>query len=1196
MNQPLPPDSNQSSSPEPGIWQQVENSVLGGGIQSILGNNNNQSQQIINIFLQSATEKLLQQLQEHGINFHNISSNQPPDLSIPRIVEKLSRRLETVTDLKNIYSNKTWIAIDGISGSGKKHLAVLLIKAIGSCAAWIKFRGLNIKKATQHLDESLKAITNLKTENNRYKGYLNLCESLEKNTVLVLENLPQLSGNDELSERLIQLTQACNYFGVKLLSTSPHQLPLNLQERIGEKNLYSVKAPPLKDSEAAEILLAYEAPTSIIDHYTKFFNTLAMGNPPLIVVIARYLRHHNWQMTENIEEKLLTGDYLSLLESQTVIRILDSIEDKDSRELLYRLCLPIGSFSRKEVKAVASVDPPIEMAIERLYSLVGLWVEPDVNERFLLSPIVQKFGNDNVLLETQKKCYELLANIITSKHKVTILDIEKALIYYINAEDFNRAGITLISALSALYELSQIDYDSGSSGRLLSLWGSLPLPEQMALDYRLIIRKLQINLQYKYSKPIDYLISNLDTLLKQAGTNNALSVISATMSLQFIFSQKDSLRANSYLRMALKFLPYIQKSDNNDLALPNTEFLSFAIWTTVQATNTIEKLQDWINTVEQLTIEQRQFAFTHAVAELGCLIVSEKLWLQEDEKPKQAQKWTEVFEAYVDLADRAWNLSLELLWGCAICSQIIIRAYYYQNDINAAISITEAALEKASSEPRVQFLIKSCIGRQLVNAHRNNEAVEWLNQALRENTHAYPLVQIKANLSMSRAIGEQNSLSAAVEFAQKAVNLAQDHDEIDGISLVKAIVETAIAQWLFKSDDINAVFQFLDKALLLLLNCKSNTDDWKILFAAFGHVTGYFTSIACTGKPPLKTRSGEDYATPERGMFSSLNSQLVNYYNRNLEYTVLANLANFAESLNIDERAKFWYLKSIDDAKLTNEYGAIECLYLKFIPYLLDDKFPEVLPLAMKTGLFLNVLIQQENRFGELPENLELDMGHILPNQPTELLLKAEQFAVLFGLIPAAFNIAIIAVYNIEYAKRKAENVVSASRKISETAVDSYIWVTAAELLEQIYSQESTHDGIVRYTKKNYQNFSFLTVIGYLVATLQHDILLPKAVFDHLVIAPFLYNEFIKHKVTYRLIILKFFVDYWRNKFQKMPCSFRSYSLIHQILSHLETIPEEERLQTILCSVAFSLNVSIPEHTKEWIYQSSPNLVKLLEN
>ena len=323
----------------------------------------------------------------------------------------------------------------------------------------------------------------------------------------MLENLPQLSGNDELSERLIQLTQACNYFGVKLLSTSPHQLPLNLQERIGEKNLYSVKAPPLKDSEAAEILLAYEAPTSIIDHYTKFFNTLAKGNPQLIVVIARYLRHHNWQMTENIEEKLLTGDYLSLLESQTVIRILDSIEDKDSRELLYRLCLPIGSFSRKEVKAVASVDPPIEMAIERLYSLVGLWVEPDVNERFLLSPIVQKFGNDNVLLETQKKCYELLANIITSKHKVTILDIEKALIYYINAEDFNRAGITLISALSALYELSQIDYDSGSSGRLLSLWGSLPLPEQMALDYRLIIRKLQINIQYKYSKPIDYLIS-----------------------------------------------------------------------------------------------------------------------------------------------------------------------------------------------------------------------------------------------------------------------------------------------------------------------------------------------------------------------------------------------------------------------------------------------------------------------------------------------------------------------------------------------------------------------------------------------------------------------------------------------------------------------------------------------------------------
>lgn len=1191
MTQPLPPDSNQSPSPGPAIWQQVDNSVLGGGIQTILGNNNNQSQQIINIFLQSVSDKLRQQLQEHDINLDNISSAQPPDLSIPRLVEKLSRRLETVTELKNLYSNTTWIAIDGISGSGKKHLAVLLIEAIGNCAAWIKFRDLNIEEATQHLDKSLKTITSLKTEINRYQWYLNLCENLGNNTVLVLENLPKLSGNDELSERLNLLAQACKSFGVKLLSTSPHQLPLSLQECIGEKNLYSVKAPPLKDSEAAEILQAYGAPTSVIDSNTRFFNKLTKGNPQLIVLIARYLCRHNWQMASDIEEKLLKSDYLSLLESQTVKRILDTIEDEDSRELLYRLCLPIGSFSKEEVTAIASVDPAIKRAIERLYTLVGLWVEPDVNERFLVSPLVQNLGN-NVLPETKKLCYELLANIITSKHKLSILDIEKAILYCTNAEDFNRAGIILISALS---QLIQIDCNTLPSSCLLLLWKSLPLPEKMALDYRLIIRGLQINLQYKYSQPINYLISDLDTLLKQAGTNNALSVISAAMSLQFIFSQKDSLHANSYLRMALKFLPYIQKSDNNDLALPNTEFLDFAIWTTVQATNTIEKLQDWINTVEQLTIEQRQFAFTHAVAELGCLIVSEKLWLQEDEKPKQAQKWTEVFEAYVDLADRAWNLSLELLWGCAICSQIIIRAYY-QNDIDAAISITKAALEKASSEPRVQFLIKSCIGRQLVNAHRNNEAIEWLNQALRENTHAYPLVKMKALLTMSRAVGEQNSL-LAVEFAQKAVDLAQAHDEIDDIHLVKAIVETAIAQWLFKSDDINPVFQSLDKALLLLLDCKSNTDDWKILFVAFGHVTGYFTSIACTGKPPLETRSGEAYVPPERGMFSSLNSQIVNYYNRNLEYTVLANLANFAEALNIDERAKFWYLKSIDDARLTNQYGAIESLYLKFIPYLLDDKFSEVLPLAIKTGLVLNVLIQQENSSGELPENLDLDMGHILRNQPTDLLLKAEQFAVLFGLIPAAFNIATISIYNIEYAKIKAENVVATSRKISKTAVDSYVWVTAAELLEQIYSQESTHDGIVRYTKIVFsKNFPFLTVIGYLVSTLKHDTRLPNAVFNHLIIAPFLYNEFRQLKVTYRLIILKFFVDYWRNKFQRMPYSFRSHSIIHQILSHLETIPEEERLQTILFSVAFSLDVSIPKDTMVWIYQSSPTLVNFFEN
>lgn len=1185
MNQPLPPDPNQSPSPEPGIRQQVENSTMGGGIQSIIGNNNNQIQQILNIFLASANDHLLQQYQDQSIDFTVSSFFKPPDLSIPLIVEKLSRRVETVTTLKNIYSSSTWIAIHGISGSGKTHLAVLLIQEMAMCRAWIKLRDLDIEKATQKLDKSLIAITTLAPPSNRYQWYCHICESLGNGTALVLDDLPELLGSDELSSRLIELARACSLYGVKLLSTSPYQLPFSLQELLGEQILYSTETPPLKDSEAAEILQAYGAPTSVIQTDTRFLNSLAQQHPQLVVVIAKYLRQHNWQTTGDIEERLFRGDYLSALNSQTIKRILDSIEDEDSRNLLYRLCLPIGSFSQKEVQAVASVEPPIQRAIEHLYILEGLWIQRDVNEYFLVSPLVKPLGSGNLLPETKKSCHQVLADQIVSKSTITVLDAEDAFIHYLGAENFDRAGIMLISALQEIIKIDSMVY----TGTLLSFWGSLPLPLQMDLSYRIILRGLQIIVRNKYSKPINYLIDDLDTLIEQAREDNALSVIVATTAASSIIYKNDSVRANRYLRTALQFLPHAQMPDSNDFTLPDTASLGFLIWATSQGINTIEKLRDWINTVEQLTVEQRNFAFTHEAAELGCLIVSENLWLKEAEKPKEEQNWTEILEAYIDLADRASRLDLELLWGCAICSKIIILVDYQQN-ISAAISVAEAALKQASSEPRVQFLIKGCVGRQLVNANRNNQAVVWLSQALSEDTKAYPVAHMKVLLSMSCATGEQDS-SLAVEFARQAVSLAEISDEIDDILLVKALAELSIAQWL--SSDMKAVFQSLDKALERLLACKSDTDDWKILFVAFGSVTGYFTSIACTGTPPRLTKSGEPYATPERGMFFKLNSQIVADYNSNFECYVLVNLANFAEALGSDERVAFWSLKSIDEARIRKQYEVITTLYLKAIPhYLLQNSdLAKILDIALDAGVGFAALISGLQS-GQLTTVIELDVESILGNKPSEMWRMAEHNAVLIGLIPIVFRIATIALHNTELAKTQATEVAAICRQISATAVDSYLWVTAAELLEQIYSQEATHDGILRYTKTfDSQNYAVLQVIGYLVATLQNDTPLASAVLDHLVIAPFVYSQPTKLTAAYRLVILPFFIEYWKDKFQSMPLLFSSPSIISQIFRQLETITEVERLQMILVAVAFNLNVRIPRNAAEWILESSPGLV-----
>jgi hypothetical protein len=812
--------------------------------------------QLLNAF-SPVHNQLQQEFQQQGIDVAISCIFQPPDLSIPPIVEQLSRRVKTVTTLAKVYDNFIWLAIYGTSGSGKTHLAVLLVQYIGTCCAWIKLRDLSIEKAVQELDKSLKLLTNLPLQSNRYNWYCHICQSLGNGALLVLDDLPELLGSDELSERLVQLARACNLYGVKLLSTSPYQLTFTLQELLGEQILYSTETPPFNDNEVAEILQAYGSPASVIQADTRFINILlAQQHPQLIVAIARYLRQHNWQTTGDIEERLFRGDYRYAINNQTVKRVLDSIEDENARDLLYRLCLPVGSFSQKDVQAVASVNPPIQRAIEHLYTLIGLWVQRDVNEQLLISPVVKPLGSSNLLPETRKSCHQVLAELIISKHNLNSIDIENAIIHFLGAEDFNRAGLMLISAL---HKLSKVD-NAVYYGNLLSLWGSLPLPKEMDLSFRIILRGFQITARNKHNKPISYLIKNLDTLLEEANENDAIGVITACMNVHSIFCVDDPVRANRYLRTALQFQPYAHIPGTNELALPDSASLGFTIWTTAQGIDTTEKLLDWINTVEQLTVEQRNFAFTHEVAELGCLIVAEDLWLKESEKPREEQNWSEVFAAYVDFAERAYRLDLELLWACAIWSKIIILAEYQRN-ISAAISVAEIALRQASSEPRVQFLIKGCIGQQLVNANRNNEAVTWLSQALSENTNVYPIVQIKALLSMSRATSEQDS-SLAVEFARQAVFLAENINDIDKTTLVKVLSEQAIAQGFI--GEISAVFISLDKAIKHLLVCRTDTDNWKILFTVFGHVTGYFTSIARTGNPPLATTNGEPARAPTK--------------------------------------------------------------------------------------------------------------------------------------------------------------------------------------------------------------------------------------------------------------------------------------------------------------------------------------------
>jgi len=1133
---------------------------------------------------------------EQDSNFAVNYNREPPDLRVPSTVKYLSRREETVNALVEIINSHTWTAIYGIVGSGKKQLAILLTEKIGTCRAWIKLCNLNREQVCQELDKAFRELATTIPRSNRYDDYYcQLCEQLGDGAMLVLEYLPKLSGRDELSERLEKLAKACSQYGVRLLSISSHQLPFRLQQSLGEQVLHSMEVPPFSDREAAEILRAYGAPNSVLTNSIKLVNALAQQNPQIISAIALYLRQQNWHLSYELTLRLFKGEHQSALNQDILQQILDSVEDKNSLDLLYRLSLTLGSFSWDEVEAVASVEQDLDRPYDRLHDLIGLWVQSDINEHLIISPLVREIGRRNLSPKKKKACYLTLGELIVSRHQISPQDFTDAIIYFLGAEAFERAGLMLIHELQELNSIDALVDDGG----LLSIWTGYTLPDQMDLGIRLYLSGLLVAVGHKYGKNISHVLENLDILLEQASEKEAWAVVGVAVVTNSVLARNDLNRANHYLRSALRFLPYVRKPNTDEFLSPEEVPLELMLWSNARGIGTPEHMDDWLNTVEQLTAEQRQRAFTHEVAERGCLMVSQKVWLRESEKPQEQQDWLAMLSAIENLAERANRLDLKLLWACALRSQIIILGDYCR-DFRAAVSVAETAISGASDEPRLRLLLGECVGQHYVCANQTHEALVWLSQALGEDTDAYPYIRMKLLLNMSRVTGDRDR-RLAVEFARQAVNLvekslAESNPAIEKIDLVRALGELAIAQWYADGGNLAAVFEPWDRAGEHLLVCRSDTNEWKALFVVYGRISSYFSSIA-TDRPPTEMGSGRPYPAPQQGILFNHNPGIVADYNRNYECMFFAPLAWFAEAVGNDERAATWALRGMDDARATNQGLVLFRLSLDAIPHLLlDDYYAEVLDLAMDAGAFL-AAGEQQLQAGQVPQGFELDVAAILGNKPGELWRKAEHNAVLVGLLPIIFRICTVALHNPELAQTQATEVAVICRQVSATAVDQQLWITAADLLEQIHSQEASHTEIIRRSKTfDFENDAVLRAIGYLIATMQNDTPLEKAIQVHMGLAPFVYRHPSQLSAVYRQVILPFFTNYWKIKFESMPLLFHSTEFVSRILNTAENLPEAERVQFILLTVALSLNVRSSPEFAQWVMASAPGVVSFFSS
>jgi HPt (histidine-containing phosphotransfer) domain-containing protein len=1087
-----------------------------------------------------------------------------PILDVYPLIERASLRKETVQSLAKIFTNQTWMAIHGSLGSGKTQLVVLLVQYLtsqGHCTncVWLRLRDLTVEQACLRFDRAIETLTSRPSNGNRSRWYSQLIDRLDVKTILVFDDLPRLERGDELETRLVQLARVCYGKGIRLLSTSFHQLPQNLQSILDGQILYKKQVPLFTNNEVADLFRAYDAPEVFLNsEWVNYLNALANFHPSLLTAIAEYLNSQNWQFTQETLTFLVQGDHLTGINEDTLRHILVSIHDDKSQELLYRLNLVLKDFSPEDMQALAEVAPSIERPRQRLNNLLGVWIQRDINNRLMVSPLVKALGSQDLSTSVRQECHLTLGDRIVCSG----LNQYKALYairHFTMAKSFNKAGSVLLFALDRLEDCEAHIDDGG----ILSLWSQQPLSEQMDLGLRILIRGIQISIRVSHQKSVQYLLENLDNLMEQATIQESEVVIALVARLiKKCPNQVGFFRLNHYFRKALYFSSTARLPDGSALSLsPEVRFESL-IWAISSNIQNPTELEDWISTLELLTSEQKQRAFSTSTTESDCLLVAKRLWVKETEKPEAEQDWQTILDATHNLAESSANLGLELLWASAISFEVIILAEF-NKELNQAIEVAESAITRASDDSRVQFLLRFSLGQQFLFANRYDEAVASLTQALSQPTEAYPSSRLIALLRLSEAIAAQEPY-LAIQYAQQAVNLARSSEEVSETKLVQALGELAIAKWL--TMDLSAAFEIWDQAVEYLLKYRKDENIWKELFVLCAHCTGYFTTLAIKGHPPT-----ENSVAPTRGIFLTRNPARIDRYDPLHDCLLPSLVAALAEALGQDAHALTWAMRGLEMTRKAQQTLPLISLGLTIIPQLvLENRNPEALDLAVEIEALLIKHYQlghSESNTLELGVNIQEVLGS-RENGPWRL---AEGSALILGVLPTIFQIANISIYQPEQAKSQAMNLAEMCREISSMSESQTLWTTSAEIIEQIHLQQSTCVELINQYKNLSPPDMILTILGLMAATLQQNAPLIEVLRIHLSIIEKVQKLTNPQPTTWRKIILPYFFNYWKTSIERVMFRFKDPQLTAAMLYKSQDLPPDKQGQEILVIIKNAL-------------------------
>lgn len=296
--------------------------------------------------------------------------------STPPLSDSVMPRRDITDALVGIVSEQPVLYVQGSTGSGKTTQAAILTQHLGDEWLWVSCRDADEIQLRTALVEIGRWLDKEQT-----RRYLVLDDiDVQKHLGILESILPSL---------LYTVRERKGVFVV----TSHHAFPQRLRLSVNATENVSFSVPPFSESEIGDYLLTLGLrDDQLREAWAKIIWLRTSGHPQLVVAHATNLLQRKFP---KFEPKDLLETPREIKEAQDEARLLLS---KDlptvQRDLLYRLSLLTGPFTRQRGLAVAGIVPAIPAPGDIFDFLVGPWIERVDADYYRMSPLIQSAGRN----------------------------------------------------------------------------------------------------------------------------------------------------------------------------------------------------------------------------------------------------------------------------------------------------------------------------------------------------------------------------------------------------------------------------------------------------------------------------------------------------------------------------------------------------------------------------------------------------------------------------------------------------------------------------------------------------------------------------------------------------------------------------------------------------------------------------------